>query len=122
MKSTNGIIIGVAFMSLAIAGCGSENEPFSSNSEELTQSIAVEAATLKIEDYPAPSGLQMVSFGSSSWNIWPYTGGNFSGTPQDPINLIFVGKADPLDIRAALLSLDGDRSAFSLSADRRVSH
>lgn len=32
----------------------------------------------------------------------------------DPINLLFRGKADPVRIRAALLALDGDRTAFGL--------
>ncbi len=60
----------------------------------------------------APAPLVLISHASGQSEIWPYTGENFSGTPQDPINLIFVGEADPRDIRAALLSLDGDRSAF----------
>ncbi len=60
----------------------------------------------------APAPLVLISHASGLSEIWPYTGENFSGTPQDPINLIFVGHADPRDIRAALLSLDGDRSAF----------
>jgi hypothetical protein len=56
-----------------------------------------------------PSPLTTVAFGSSTLEMWPYTGTNYSGTPQDPVNLIFVGKSDPRDIRAALLALDGDR-------------
>jgi hypothetical protein len=32
----------------------------------------------------------------------------------DPIHLVFAGNADPLQIRAALLGLDGDRSALGL--------
>ena len=38
------------------------------------------------------------------------------GAPSDPVNLIFAGKADPVRIRAALLSLDGDRTAFGFPA------
>jgi hypothetical protein len=37
---------------------------------------------------------------------------SFDGNPQDPINLVFAGEADPVQIRAALLALDGDRTAF----------
>jgi hypothetical protein len=33
-------------------------------------------------------------------------------TPQDPINVLFTGKADPLAIRNALMGLDGSRAAF----------
>lgn len=46
--------------------------------------------------------------------IWPYTSAELNGTPMDPVNLIFAGNADPLQIRAALLGLDGDRSVLGL--------
>jgi hypothetical protein len=61
---------------------------------------------------PPPSGLVTVSFGSKELEFFPYADASFSGHAQDPINLIFVGKADPRDIRAALMSLPGDRSAL----------
>jgi hypothetical protein len=60
----------------------------------------------------APAPLVTVNFGESSQKFWPFTGTNFSGVPQDPVNLIFVGQADPRAIRAALLSLDGNRTAL----------
>jgi len=44
--------------------------------------------------------------------FWPYTGRDYSGSPTDPINLVFLGDADPRLIRQALLALDGDRTAF----------
>jgi hypothetical protein len=58
----------------------------------------------------APSPLVTVNVGPQSLEFWPYTGTNFSGAPQDPINLIFFGEADPRDIRAALMALDGNRN------------
>jgi hypothetical protein len=61
-----------------------------------------------------PSPLETVQFGGQSLEFWPYTGSDFSGQGHDPVNLIFFGDADPRDIRAALLSLDGDRSAFDM--------
>jgi hypothetical protein len=46
-----------------------------------------------------------------SLGFWPYTGRTPSmSDPSDPINLIFLGEADPRDIRAALMALDGNRS------------
>ena len=45
---------------------------------------------------------------------WPYTGAKLDGVPMDPVNLIFTGYADPVQIRAALLGLDGDRSVLGL--------
>ena len=63
-----------------------------------------------------PAGLVPFSYGGKSITIWPYTGASFNGVPSDPINLIFVGHADPVGIRAALLALDGDRTAFGFPA------
>jgi hypothetical protein len=57
----------------------------------------------------APAGLAPISFLGEELTLWPYTGASFDGTPSDPINLVFVGKVDPISIRAALLSLDGNR-------------
>ncbi len=61
-----------------------------------------------------PAGLTSVSFGGRQLTLWPYTGSSFDGTPSDPVNCIFVGQADPVRIRAALMALDGDRTAFGL--------
>ncbi len=61
---------------------------------------------------PAPSPLVTESFGGESQEFWPFTGNNFFGIPQDPINLIFVGESDPRALRAALLFLDGDRTDY----------
>lgn len=63
---------------------------------------------------PAPSGLVTVDLPAGPTTFWPFTGTDFSGTPSDPINLVFIGHADPRDLRAALFALDGDRSAFGL--------
>ena len=58
---------------------------------------------------PAPAGLVDVDLGGETIRFWPYTGNGFDGTPVDPVNLVFVGEADPVQIRSALLSLDGNR-------------
>lgn len=60
-------------------------------------------------DLPPPSPL--VSLAGES--VWPFTGSDFAGTRVDPINVAFTGWTDPRDLRAALLMLDGDRSAFT---------
>jgi hypothetical protein len=59
-----------------------------------------------------PPGLVQVSFAGEALQLWPYTEASFNGVPSDPVNLLFVGKADPVRIRAALLRLDGNRTAF----------
>jgi hypothetical protein len=59
-----------------------------------------------------PAGVLAVSLGTETLNLWPYTAESMDGNPSDPVNLIFAGNADPVRIRAALLNLDGDRTAF----------
>jgi hypothetical protein len=61
-----------------------------------------------------PALLRTIALGSGSLSIWPYTGVDFSGTPQDPINLVFTGRADPRAIRQALMSLDGNRTGLGM--------
>ena len=61
-----------------------------------------------------PVGVIPVALDGVQAEFWPYTGADLTGTPQDPINLVFVGQADPRNVRAALLGLGGDRTAFGL--------
>lgn len=61
---------------------------------------------------PAPGPLSTVTVGGESRSIWPYLNSDLSSTGEDPVSLVFHGQADPRSIRAALLALDGDRSAF----------
>ncbi len=102
---------------LLLAGC-SQN-PISKVSGDVTDDVEQEIAQLQMAARPiygpaAPSPIVAVAVGENTLEFWPYTGMDYSGSPQDPVNLIFFGQADPRDIRAALLSLDGDRSAFGL--------
>jgi hypothetical protein len=50
-----------------------------------------------------------VDFDGQQIRFWPYTGTSLEESPMDPVNLLFVGDADPLRVRATLLSLDGNR-------------
>ena len=70
------------------------------------------AAPLIQDGSEPPPGLVPITVEGRTLNAWPYTGESFNGAPSDPVNLVFVGKSDPAQIRAALLALDGDRSAF----------
>src|SRR5687768_8578198 len=63
---------------------------------------------------PAPADLVALDLGGRTEVVWPYTSADLSVTPKDPLNLVFLGAADPRQIRAALFALDGDRSAFGL--------
>ncbi|HEX9488287.1 MAG TPA: hypothetical protein VF976_14570 [Gemmatimonadales bacterium] len=60
---------------------------------------------------PAPTPLVSVPLPSQTLDLWPFTGFGF-GVPSDPVNLIWIGQADPRRLRAALLQLDGERTAL----------
>lgn len=78
-------------------------------------SNAASRAGGSVQTNPAPpAGIVNVAVEGAGLDVWPYTGTSFDGAPSDPLNLIFVGDADPAGIRAALMALDGDRSAFGL--------
>lgn len=64
------------------------------------------------EPFAAPDALVTLQLGSDSTTLWPWTGTDFSGRPSDPVNLIFLGDADPRLVRQALMSLDGERAAL----------
>jgi hypothetical protein len=72
------------------------------------------AASTKL---PAPAGVVTVATSAGSVGLWPYTGSDFSGAPRDPVNLVITGQSDPRVIRAALLKLDGDRTALGFPAE-----
>ncbi len=59
--------------------------------------------------------LVTVDLGGSSLEFWPYTGRTPTlGDAADPINLVLRGGVDPRILRARLMFLDGDRSAFGM--------
>ncbi|HTR20774.1 MAG TPA: hypothetical protein VMH88_07965 [Gemmatimonadales bacterium] len=60
---------------------------------------------------PPPSPLVTVPLPRKTLELWPYQGFGF-GVQSDPVNLIWTGRADPRRLRAALLQLNGDRTAF----------
>jgi hypothetical protein len=94
-------------------GCGSD----SLVSAEDRDAVAVIREHRTIDGSPsAPAGLEEVPWNGEALRFWPYTGTDFDGEPKDPVNLIFVGAANVLEIRAALLALDGDRTAFGFPA------
>lgn len=101
---------------LAVVGCSNElpSKPAlgSNSATALAHSAARPAAALVSNGSTPPAGLVPVTYAGQSIAIWPYTGESLNGVPSDPINLVFVGHADPVQIRAALLALDGDRTAF----------
>jgi hypothetical protein len=61
-----------------------------------------------------PSELVTVTFAGAEVTFWPYVGARLDGEASDPVSLVFYGKAHPVQIRAALLALDGDRSDYGI--------
>ncbi|HET9951370.1 MAG TPA: hypothetical protein VFS09_06185 [Candidatus Eisenbacteria bacterium] len=107
----------LAGLSLSFAGC-SKDAPTGAKLLGDTRSTAAisnaKSVVSAMSNPSPPAGLVTVSNGGSSLQFWPYTGKTMDGTSVDPINLVFRGNADPLTIRAALMALDGDRSAFGM--------
>jgi hypothetical protein len=91
----------------ALAACGDTPDPTALEvSGPSFGSAAHEQAT--------PSPLADVTAPFGSFSFWPYTGTNYTGTPRDPVNVVFAGEADPRALRASLLFLDGDRTAYGM--------
>ncbi len=58
-----------------------------------------------------PNELVTVDFLEQSLTFYPYVATQLDEVAVDPINLVFVGEVDPVQIRSALMALDGDRTA-----------
>ncbi|PKK83634.1 MAG: hypothetical protein CVT49_07715 [candidate division Zixibacteria bacterium HGW-Zixibacteria-1] len=110
------LFVFLVIVALVVVGCEKSIEPVghsAANVSDIDEEMSALMATAKTTAfYPPPAGLVTVGYDGNNLDFWPYSGTDFSGTPQDPINLIFCGHADPRDIRTALMSLDGDRTAF----------
>jgi hypothetical protein len=96
--------IAVSILLPLVVAC---NEPVTAPATPLAPSRASAAAV----GPPAPSPLVAVALPGRTLQLWPFTGFGF-GEPSDPVSLIWIGNADPRALRAALLLLDGDRTAF----------
>lgn len=65
-----------------------------------------------LRSVPPPSPIVNVDAFGENLALWPYIGQNLADGAHDPVNLIFVGQADPRNLREILIGLDGDRTAF----------
>lgn len=87
----------VSAAAMALAGCSATDSTGPAERPTFAQSA------------PEPAGVVPAT---PSLAIYPYTLVNFSSAPADrfdPINIVFTGRADPREIRADLLALDGNR-------------
>ena len=94
---------------LAASACDSDRNDLPADE------ITAPRASQSIE-FAAPAGIVSVTQGGVDTQVWPYTSTGFSTTPQDPVNLVFTGAADPRQIRSTLMSLSGSGRPGPLAA------
>jgi hypothetical protein len=91
----------VGLLGLTTACQDSEPDPFSPPAASVNEAGS------------APSPLIPVSFAGWQTELWPFTGNATTGAISDPINVLFPNR-DAREIRASLMFLDGNRTAFGL--------
>jgi hypothetical protein len=116
-------------LAVVLAGCSEDNPIATTNptddsefsdegkldyEREITQAADKGVQIIQQDGSAIPGEIAEVTLGSQTISFWPYTGTTLEESPVDPINLVFTGLANPVQIRQALMSLDGDRSAFGL--------
>lgn len=107
---TPGIFLTCVALAVAPAAC--DDRPDSPTVPPAPDEIELQPATAV--DFPVtPGPIEAVTLpNGETLNLWPFTGRDVIGTETDPINVIFTGQVDLLSLRAALMGLDGDRTAF----------
>jgi len=110
------IFLTMAMVMVFAAGCSDENtlSPATDTNDEFAESTDKGVDVIRQDGRTPPAGLVSVPLGGGELVCWPFTGRSFDGVGVDPVNLMFTGAADPMQIREALLSLDGDRSVMGL--------
>jgi hypothetical protein len=102
----------VLFSLPLVTGCTGDNPAVPGNGElsalGSNKDAVVQDGSL-VPDEPVDA-----SFPGTTLTLWPWTSSSLDTVKTDPVDLIFVGKADPVRIRAALLALSPDRSGYPL--------
>ncbi len=99
--------LGVIGFTCLQTGCGDR-------AVDIAGGVDARAARAANTAAPAPAGLVPVQTMTGEIVAWPFTGSDVAGTRADPVNLVFAGQADPVQLRAALMALSGDRTAFGM--------
>lgn len=94
---------------VAISACDDNTDPTAHG-----QDVAAHTDRGRSRATPAPAGLVTIDPFGRALTLWPFTSADAEATPSDPVNLVFEGNADPREIRAILMSLDGNRTALGL--------
>ena len=96
-----GVVAGLTMVT--VVGCSEDGTPLGAGWDAPATAQAYGG-----QPYPGPSGVVT----AAGFTVYPYTLNHYFAEDQDPVNLIFTGEANPLNLRAALMSLDGDRSGL----------
>ena len=102
---------------LFLFGCSQETplEPESTTQADQFTGMDKKGVETEVQDGSIiPTDLVDIDCFGRTLTCWPNTGAKLDGVPMDPVNLIFTGHADPVQIRAALMGLDGDRTVLGL--------
>ena len=86
--------------------------PAGANDQRFGGDLGPAVAHANRPEAAAPTGTVTVSIDGGDEVVWPFTASDFGQIIEDPINLVFVGDVDPRNVRAVLMSLDGNRTAF----------
>ena len=105
MTRHNAVALGVLLVSGMLTACTDSQEL----AAPLAKAAGPQAAIQAAHSQPAPAPLTTVTFGGRHLTLWPYTADAIPAIPVDPINLLFPGRT-PIQVRAALLTLDGNRA------------
>ena len=100
--SATGVTGPMALLAILFAGGGCADQP-SAPVRARREPFRAQAVA------PTPTPIVPVVLPGQTLELWPFTGFGF-GEQSDPVNLIWIGQADPRRLRAALLRLDGDRT------------
>jgi hypothetical protein len=104
MTITDRFLILALAIAATSAACDDQDDP---------ASLAPRSVDQIADAVPAPAGLVPVVFAGWQTELWPFTGNALSGAASDPINLVFP-RRDVREIRASLMQLDGNRTAFGM--------
>ncbi|MCP4571022.1 MAG: hypothetical protein GY838_01595 [bacterium] len=119
MKSFDRVLVAVlTLFALGLVGCTDDPvSPVASDAPDPFD-VAAEKGIPVVERHGGapPAGLVEFTAGQRTVECWPYTGTALDSEPSDPVSLVMLGEADPVAIREALLSLDGDRTAYGFPA------
>ena len=81
--------------------------------DQPTAPEAVMAPQSHVGAATTPEPVVSIAHGTWQLELWPFTSAAIAGAASDPINVVFPNR-DPRAVRASLLFLNGDRTAYGM--------